>query len=74
MLKKVLKRINICFGSWVQKVQSMVGQPRVLKQSITLGRRYGEGQPFTHCEKEVKMGRGQGQGSLENICPVIFPQ
>jgi hypothetical protein len=45
----------------------MVGRPHVPKQNITVGRRYGEGQPITHCEQEVNMGRGQGEGSLENV-------
>lgn len=38
------------------------------------GEKYGEGPPFTHCEQEVDRDSGKGQGSLENMCPVIFPQ
>lgn len=41
------KRIKICFGSWGQKAQSMVGQPHVPKQKITVKRQNGEGEPFT---------------------------
>lgn len=65
------KRVKICFGSWVQKVQSMVGRLHVLTQNITVERdAMVKHSHSRHCGQVVNIDRGQGQRSLENICPV----